>query len=208
MIYFLSAMILISGIAYLFAINGDKPFWRYLLKPGTMLFIILLAITGFKEPSLYVTWVVLGLIFSVGGDIFLMLPSDKFLYGLTSFLIAHICYIVAFTNGFQDFHWQLAVLLPVFLIGIAYYLFLFNSLKKDGPALQIGVLFYITVICFMFTQSFAAGSQLAIIGSLSFLVSDGILAFNQFYKPFKNAHHYVMITYYLAQYLIALSLLV
>lgn len=207
-IYLLSAIIFISGVSYLLAITFKSPFWRYCLKPGTMLFIILLASMGLKEPNLYVISIIVGLLFSVCGDIFLMLPSNKFLHGLASFLIAHICYIIAFTNGLENFTFQWNIMLPIFLFGIFYYRFLYPSLKETGSLpLQMGVMMYIAVICFMFTQSYSTGSQLAIIGSFSFLISDAILAYNQFYKPFQTAHHYVMITYYLAQYLIALSLL-
>ncbi len=171
-----------------------------------MVLIILLASTGLTEPSFYIIWVMIGLLFSVCGDIFLMLPSDKFLQGLTSFLIAHICYIIAFTNGLQDsaIDWQ--VIVPLGLFGIFYYSFLYPSLKKEANLLlQIGVMMYIAIICFMFTQSYSTGSQWAIIGSFSFLVSDAILAYDRFHKRFQTAHYYVMITYYAAQYLIALS---
>ncbi|WP_338753159.1 lysoplasmalogenase [Bacillus sp. FJAT-52991] len=207
LIYLLSAIIFISGIAYLFAVKADSSFWKYVLKPGTMVFIILLASTGLKEPTFYVMWVLVGLLFSVCGDIFLMLPSNKFLQGLTSFLIAHICYIIAFTNGLQDFIIEWRIIVPLALFGIFYYSFLYPSLKKEGNlVLQIGVMMYIAVICLMFTQSYVTGSQWAVIGSFSFLVSDAILAYDQFHKQFRTAHYYVMITYYLAQYLIALSL--
>ncbi|PAQ13162.1 lysoplasmalogenase [Bacillaceae bacterium SAOS 7] len=208
MIYWLSPIIFISGAAYLFAVKAESSFWKYVLKPGTMVFIILLASTGLKEPTFYIIWIIIGLLFSVGGDIFLMLPSNKFLQGLTSFLIAHICYIVAFTNGLSHFTIDWRTIVPLGLFGIFYYSFLYPSLKKEGNLLlQIGVMMYIAVICFMFTQSYSTGSQWAIIGSLSFLISDAILAYDQFHKRFRTAHYYVMITYYLAQYLIALSVI-
>ncbi|MGM7636670.1 lysoplasmalogenase [Bacillus sp. Hm123] len=208
MIYWLSAIIFISGIAYLFAVKAESSFWKYVLKPGTMVFIILLTSTGLEEPTFYIIWIIIGLLFSVGGDIFLMLPSNKFLQGLTSFLIAHICYIVAFTNGLSHFTIDWRIIVPLGLFGVFYYSFLYPSLKKEGNLLlPIGVMMYIAVICFMFTQSYSTGSQWAIIGSLSFLISDAILAYDQFHKRFRTAHYYVMITYYLAQYLIALSVI-
>jgi uncharacterized membrane protein YhhN len=41
------------------------------------------------------------------------------------------------------------------------------------------------------------------IGALSFLVSDSVLAFDRFARPFAGAHAVVMVTYYAAQILIA-----
>ena len=38
-----------------------------------------------------------GLLFSLVGDVSLMLPNERFIQGLVSFLVAHLCYIVAFT---------------------------------------------------------------------------------------------------------------
>ena len=40
--------------------------------------------------------VVVGLVCSLAGDVFLMLPEERFVEGLVSFLLAHIAYVVAF----------------------------------------------------------------------------------------------------------------
>ena len=40
------------------------------------------------------TWFVIALVFSLLGDIFLMLPSDKFVFGLGAFLLGHVAYTV------------------------------------------------------------------------------------------------------------------
>src|SRR5690606_39451064 len=38
------------------------------------------------------------LVFSVAGDIFLVLPQNRFLAGLVSFFLAHLMYIAAFST--------------------------------------------------------------------------------------------------------------
>ena len=43
--------------------------------------------------------VVFGLLASLIGDVLLMLPQDLFVAGLIAFLVAHIAYLVAFTDG-------------------------------------------------------------------------------------------------------------
>src|SRR5262245_22539809 len=45
------------------------------------------------------------------------------------------------------------------------------------------------------------GAAAAAVGSVSFLLSDGVLATNRFAHPFQGAHAVVMVTYYMAQML-------
>ena len=45
-------------------------------------------------------WFVAALVFSLAGDVLLMLPREQFVAGLAAFLVAHLCYIVGFwTDG-------------------------------------------------------------------------------------------------------------
>src|SRR5690606_12437364 len=71
---------------------------EYLFKPLTTVLIIALAVVA-NDPisSTYKALIVAGLVASLAGDVFLMLP-DRFVPGLLSFLIAHIFYIIAFTH--------------------------------------------------------------------------------------------------------------
>ena len=58
----------------------------YLLKPLTMVFICLTAILGQATVPFYKYMIVTGLVFFMAGDVFLMLPSDRFVAGLVAFL--------------------------------------------------------------------------------------------------------------------------
>ncbi|WP_335872607.1 lysoplasmalogenase [Bacillus sp. 2205SS5-2] len=208
MIWIISIFIFLSASSYLIAYHLRNSFWVYTFKPGTILLMILMVSFGTEELTHESTWIIIGLIFSLSGDIFLMIPKNKFLEGLVSFLIAHLCYIIAFTQGLTNLSFEWNVGIPFFAVGILYYAYLLKSLKQEkNIVLQVGVFVYIVVICFMGVYSFSTGSQLAIIGSIIFLLSDAILALNKFAKPFQTAQYYVMITYYAAQYLISLSVL-
>ncbi|NIW49240.1 MAG: lysoplasmalogenase, partial [Gammaproteobacteria bacterium] len=46
---------------------------------------------GTQGPIIYF---LIGLALSLAGDIFLMLPDEKFIAGLVSFLLAHLAYIL------------------------------------------------------------------------------------------------------------------
>ena len=59
------------------------------------------------------TWFVVALVFSLLGDVFLMLPSDAFVAGLSAFLLAHVAYVVALNQDSAG-NWWLAV--PVVLV--------------------------------------------------------------------------------------------
>ncbi len=87
------------GIAVLFAILdwiAVARKWQiveYIAKPAVMVCLIawLVMNSGMTVPLL---WFTIGLAFSLAGDVFLMLPKERFIPGLISFLLAHIAYII------------------------------------------------------------------------------------------------------------------
>lgn len=178
----------------------------YIFKPLTMLLIGLMAILGQGAPPFYKYMIIAGLVFSIMGDVFLMLPTDRFVAGLVVFLIAHLFYIGAFVPEIDAFRgWPL---IPFALFGIVIYLYLAASLGK----LKLPVLFYIGVIMVMawvawerWIQTGQSGALLAAFGAVLFVVSDTILAINRFRAPFKSARFLNLATYFAAQCLIALS---
>jgi uncharacterized membrane protein YhhN len=50
-----------------------------------------------------------------------------------------------------------------------------------------------------------AGTLAALVGAVLFVVSDSLLAFNRFVRPFRMAQPAVLSTYFFAQWLIARS---
>ncbi len=181
----------------------------YVFKPLTTSLIILFALLIVPPvDEVYKMFIVAGLCFSLAGDVFLMLPGDRFLAGLVSFLIAHIVYIGAFIylGGFQ---WDLPALALYAAVGAAMLLVLWRGLG----GLRLPVLIYMTVILVMGWQSLAlwrayssAGALAAAAGGALFVVSDSALAFERFRQPFVASRALVLTTYYAAQALLALSI--
>ncbi len=179
----------------------------YLFKPLTIVLIILIALLGEASSPLYKFLIIAGLLFSLGGDIFLMLPSDKFLHGLLSFLVAHLCYIAAFTtDGARP---NIFTAIPLLLYGGTMLLMLWPHLGR----LRVPVVIYMLVILLMVWQAWNrhisvenSGSMLALVGASLFAASDSVLALNRFRKPFRAARFLILSTYFAAQWLIALSL--
>ena len=137
-----------------------------------------------------------------------MLPSDRFLAGLFSFLIGHICYIVAFTFE-AGFSFSLPPLLPFAICGAI----IFTILAPHTGKMKLPVSAYIMVIlvmvwqaCARWSQTGSTGPLLAFVGTVLFVISDSVLALDRFRGKFKAARLLTLVTYFSAQWLIALSL--
>ena len=180
----------------------------YIFKPLTTTLIIFIAFlgTGAATP-LYKGLVIAGLVFCLGGDVFLMLPARFFIVGLVSFLIGHVLYIAAFVTdaGFQFSVWWL---LPLLVFGGVVYGRLHAHLGK----MRLPVIIYMITILTMAWQALArwsvqpsSSALLAAIGAVSFVLSDSALALDRFRAKFRSARVIVLSTYWLAQWLIALS---
>jgi uncharacterized membrane protein YhhN len=206
-----SALILITLISAALEIRAEykgPAIQVYLLKPLTLASIILIALQNKHESALfYQSMIIAGLSCSLIGDIFLMLPSDRFLHGLVSFLFAHLCYIAAFATRAANLS-SLASLILFVLYGIIMMRVLLPHLKS----LKIPVLVYMLVIMLMgwlalvrYAGAGGAGNGLALAGALLFIASDSILALNRFKGRFKSAQLLILSTYFIAQTLIALS---
>jgi uncharacterized membrane protein YhhN len=181
----------------------------YLAKPLATLLILALAWLAPPDANPWLArWIVAGLIFSLAGDVLLMLPSDRFVAGLASFLVAHLCYIAAFT---LEAGIQIAPLALVPLL-VAVWL-VYRRLAPGLGNLRVPVIVYIGVIVVMVWQALArcavvpgAGPPLAAAGALLFATSDSALALARFQGPFKGSRAVVYASYFAAQWLIAVSL--
>lgn len=181
----------------------------YIFKPLATIFILLNAVQlGWVDPSLYKYAILAGLIFSLAGDVFMMLPSDRFMAGLISFLIAHIFYIIAFTSE-TGFIVSLGSLVPFAVYGAV----VFTILAPHTGKLKLPVLAYVIVIlvmawqaCTRWSQTGGTSALLAFLGAVLFVISDSVLALDRFRGKFKAARLLTPVTYLSAQWLIALSL--
>lgn len=115
-----------------------------------------------------------GLLLSFLGDLFLIGTSERaFLFGLGSFLLAHIAYIVAFVTYGYDRKWVIAAAIPITAITVITAIWLAPSIPAD---LLIPVRVYSVVIGLMVIAAFgsrgAGASGLVVAGALMFFVSD------------------------------------
>lgn len=189
----------IFAIAYI----GILPFQPYpgnfVIKeiPDIALAILALtAVIGLRGKLLFGA-----LLFCAAGGVALELEAGKyFILGLVFFLLAHIVYIVTFS---RDFKAQKSKI-PIIVLLIIYALIMGFILAPSLKEMALPVYVYLIVITTMgiFAALRASKSKLVLYGALSFIVSDSILAINKFLMPVPASDYLIMITYYLAQFLI------
>lgn len=205
--------ITISTILTIIASDQHQRQLLYIFKPLTIGLIILLALLQTDPVSdSYKVLIIVGLGFSMGGDIALMMPEDKFVEGLASFFVAHVFYVLAFaTTGQREMFAE--VLVPLVLAGGSILAIVWPKLGR----LKAPVLAYVMVIILMTWMALTRWvgtdgaelkdkASLAAIGALLFMTSDAVLAINRFRFPFRLAQPIILSTYFAAQTLIALSI--
>ncbi len=206
MLYRLSALLLAAVAFLLRAVSiGDLP-QVYVFKPLATLLVIALAVSDTRQVAgPYRTWVVAGLVASLVGDVLLMLPQDLFLPGLGAFLVAHLCYLRAFT---RDARFSGVLLTGVPLVVVAGVVL--RLMWPGLGGLAVPVVLYVAVIVLMAWQALErwrqgshGGAAWAAAGALLFMASDAALGIARFRGAFPGSQVFVLATYYAAQFLIA-----
>lgn len=196
------------------ALLGGPWIWlHYLCKPlATVLLLAMAARAALPVSRRYRVLVCTGLLLSLAGDVFLMLPVDLFVAGLVSFLLAHLCYIAAFAGGSSWPSRALALLAYAAVAAVN----LAALLPHVPDALKPAVLAYVAVLVLMAALAGARGwslrgstlakpASIAAIGGALFVLSDSLLAWDKFGGGIPKAALFVLASYYAAQWCIAHS---
>jgi len=183
------------------ATYAERPSVRHVSKPATLAALIGVAVTVDPSvPPAIRTWMVIGLVLSLAGDVFLMLDEKWFLAGLGSFLLGHLAYVVGL---------QLAPTSMAFtLVGLAVVAATMGTagrqvIRRVGRAqrdLLQPVVVYAAVISAMVVSAFGTAAPWAVIGAGLFYVSDATLAWNRFLERRRWGPLVVMVTYHLGQF--------
>ena len=208
--------LIIALLDWMAVARGHKRL-EYFAKPGVML-ALLAAIgfsSGFQRPML---WFSLGVIFSLAGDVFLMLRRERFMAGLVAFLLAHVFYLAGLTSTAPQI--TLAggiVAILVGLTGIQLYRAIRSGLvHSNQEQLKLPVMVYAIFISLMLLAALLtlvtsneawlpAAALLVSAGALLFYLSDTFLAWNRFVHPLRNARLRVIVPYHLGQALLILG---
>ena len=184
---------------------------EYLCKPATL--VALIAAAGLLDPAADAqtrrAWFVAALIFSLTGDVLLMLPRDLFVPGLAAFLVGHLCYVAGFwTHGPTGLALAIAVVVVTALVAPLGRRILTAIARARQPSeLRVAVAVYMVVISAMLATALATGNVLAAVGATLFVASDSMIAWDRFVHPFARAPVAIMVTYHLGQAGLVASLL-
>lgn len=187
----------------------------YLFKPLSTILVICTALLPLlftqraSHPYFYL--IVIGLFFSLAGDIALMGTTKKyFILGLVFFLITHVFYSFAFSISFIFVSKGIVFSIALLLFACFIYAYLYPGLDQ----MKMPVLVYVIIISVMMHQAlFSLNNEsishhralLIVFGAALFYISDLILAINKFRRPVKY-HRISLAFYYSGQFLVALSI--
>jgi uncharacterized membrane protein YhhN len=180
----------------------------FVLKPITLISIIIMGILSHNiDRNMFNQLIFIGLLFSLLGDILLMLGKKEFLIGIGAFFLTHIFYINAFI--LEGFYLGYPAIIIVPLISILFYLYIFPSLNSH----KVPVLFYSIAIGIMLITAISYFSlhdningKLILSGAILFTISDAFLALKQYKGEFPHCSPIVYLTYFSGQYFICLTM--
>lgn len=196
----------VCALANWWSVSVGRRHIEWASKPAVMVLLVIAAMLLHPMNGAVRAWVVVGLLCSLAGDVFLMLPDERFVEGLASFLVAHLAYVVAFFVAGTS-STGAAIGVAIVAVGVTVVARpILRSVKADHAAFAMPVLAYVTIISVMVVVACATANPWAIVGAMSFYASDGTLAWNKFVRPIRGGRFVIMSTYHLAQFSIVLSL--
>jgi uncharacterized membrane protein YhhN len=204
-------------VVHLFAITfrQEFPFFEWITKPSLLISLgIYFYFKSKKEKILRGSqraFILAAIILSCLGDVFLLF-ENKFIFGLGSFLMAHVCYISAFIQDNQGWIFfkkdRRFWIISVGLYGIVFMSYLFPYLGS----MIIPVCIYSMAILTMFLTVINRWKSVSydnfwwvLIGAIFFCLSDSLLAINLFAQPVPFGNILVITTYAVGQFMMILG---
>lgn len=210
-IVFLVLAFVFAAMNWISVYNPEKPIkpLEYVAKPATIVFLLVYFWLE-KSGAVPLTWFGLGIVFSVLGDIYLLLQREKILPGLFLFLLVHLCYIIGFNLPLPPLtSWSLFFAVVYALMAARIYRQIAAGLaRKSLQRMKIPVLVYTAVITLMLLSATltlsrpdwkAWPSALVFLGAALFFLSDVNQAYYRYVGPMKRGRVVTMITYHLGQ---------
>lgn len=210
-----------NAIINLFAQVMKSDWVDFITKPLIMSTLLVYYLAGRKEKTNNLSYLMIAAIFfSWSGDIILMLQirhENLFVFGLGSFLVAHLCYIPAYGKAVYAekseesksfIRTRIAFLI---FVGLALIYILYPKL---GEMLVPVSLYTIVIITMAIAAVMRKGRTIdksfimVYSGALLFIMSDAMIAINKFLNPLVQARLLIMATYIAAQLLIIKGILI
>lgn len=215
---YLITIYLIISFLYLLFISFELQIGIYATKPLLMAVLAwwYYSRTMYNQKFIPSKYFLTGILFSLLGDTFLMFQgNDFFLFGLSSFLVAHILYILSFVKYPKFYEGVIAkkplISLPFLLYMIVVTGFLWENLGN----MKLPVLLYSAVITLMAICAMNMKNRIdfytflfIISGAMLFVISDTVIAISKFKFTDLSAipnRLIIMASYLAGQYLLAMG---
>jgi alkenylglycerophosphocholine hydrolase len=194
------ATFFIFAVGYLLTLRYRPYPFYHIVKTIPIISLSIIAfinIPGKKGKLIFV-----GLLFSAVGDFFLSIRGrEYFVCGLIAFGFAQIMYILTFfrkpkLKRVQSFFSLIFIFYGMF-VGILLF-------PKLDVMLLVPIGIYFLLLMFMGISSVLGEDNYFLVtaGALLFMVSDSIIAMNMFVVKIYNSSLWIMLTYYVAQFMI------
>ncbi|MGC6421951.1 MAG: lysoplasmalogenase [Flavobacteriaceae bacterium] len=198
----LAPFLLLSSI-HLISIITNQESLRILTKPLLLPALFLFYVVQNPKPD---RGVLIALLFSFLGDVFLLGEGALFfLIGLGNFLVTQLLYTLKMGERIIKRRGTLIwASIPFLIYAAMLFYWVVPRLKLLAPAVVIYaiVISSFGVMCVTYWMQKRRNRFLILTGALLFIVSDSMIALNQFYFDFNFFGPWVMGTYLLAQYCI------
>lgn len=178
--------VLLTAAATAALLAAERAGWQpgvWLAKPIAAAGFVGAAWANGARATPYGTWILLGLVLSLVGDV-LLIPKERprvFLAGLVAFLLGHLAYTVAFAVRGLDLPTVAMALVAVLGLGL---LALRWLLPHVGASMRRPVLAYLVVISSMLACAAGtvghAGKPAIFAGAFAFYLSDLAVARQRF----------------------------
>ena len=190
------------------AVGRRSKILEYVSKPATLGLLIAAALALDPQQPGRRAWFVVALALSLAGDVFLMLRRERFVAGLVSFLLAHLAYIVGFQIG-PGHLWLAAIAFVVIRLGtLVLNVRVANGAGAKDARLEGPVRAYSYVVTGTLAAAAGSGDGVAIGGAALFFLSDALIGWTRFVRPYEWAPVAIHATYHVGQALLVVSLAV
>ncbi len=210
---------LLAGVCQIVAQFLPEGWLHWISKPLLMISLAVYYFVNTTKGSLSKV-VLIAILFSFSGDVFLMLPDPNgmyFIIGLVSFLTAHIFYVFAYRqhvttspgmglNNVQKIRFSF----PFMLLGTGLVTVLYPNLGELRLPVAVYAVVLVTMVLaamFRYERTTTTSFWMVFGGAFFFMLSDSLLAINKFYSPLAYSGVWIMVTYILAQFMIVKGLI-
>lgn len=191
------------------SVTSQGAVWIW--KPLASTAFVVFALQQGAWETAYGRWILAGLVFSWVGDI-LLIPEDKtaFLWGLVSFLLAHVAYGLGFYSRGTDLRWMVAAVPVLLILLVVIGRWLLPHVRLQGPKMRLPVLVYMGAVSAMVVLASGAaggsGDWRILLGGAIFYLSDISVARDRFVAPGWINKAWGLPLYYVAQFILAATI--